>query len=29
MHLEDTLLVTRSGYEPLTSMQNELVVVGG
>jgi len=27
MHLEDTLLVTHNGFEPLTSMQNELVVV--
>ena len=27
MHLEDTLLVTADGFEPLTSMENDLVVV--
>ena len=27
MHLEDTLLVTSDGFEPLTSMENDLVVV--
>ena len=27
MHLEDTLLVTADGFEPLTSMENDLIVV--
>lgn len=26
MHMEDTLLVTRNGFEPLTSMKNDLIV---